>query len=206
MQIHYALDAPAALARRGARQGGAAAPDAGARRRLARPPTRPSAACCRPMPTICVGQPTALDPSRAPAGQAVLWLQLPEAPRVIKGDAAGHDRGARRTGAGPRRSAKPMPTGSRRSWRATSTGFAESVLARTSLFAGRPRGHERQSRRRRPLWRVLRPRPVLPVAALQGHGEPPHAGAGPLPHRRRDPSRARASAAARAFCSPSRCR
>lgn len=40
-------------------------------------------------PTICVGQPTALDPSRAPEGQAVLWLQLPEAPRAIKGDAAG---------------------------------------------------------------------------------------------------------------------
>jgi phytoene dehydrogenase-like protein len=40
-------------------------------------------------PTICVGQPTALDPSRAPPGKAILWLQLPEAPRVIKGDAAG---------------------------------------------------------------------------------------------------------------------
>ena len=40
-------------------------------------------------PTICVGQPTALDPSRAPAGQAILWLQLPEAPRVLKGDAKG---------------------------------------------------------------------------------------------------------------------
>ena len=40
-------------------------------------------------PTICVGQPTAFDPSRAPPGQAVLWLQLPEAPRLVKGDAAG---------------------------------------------------------------------------------------------------------------------
>lgn len=40
-------------------------------------------------PTVCVGQPTALDPSRAPAGSAILWLQLPEAPRVVKGDAAG---------------------------------------------------------------------------------------------------------------------
>jgi phytoene dehydrogenase-like protein len=40
-------------------------------------------------PTICVGQPTALDPSRAPAGKAILWLQLPEAPRFLKGDAAG---------------------------------------------------------------------------------------------------------------------
>lgn len=39
--------------------------------------------------TICVGQPTALDPSRAPAGAAVLRLQLPEAPRMVKGDAAG---------------------------------------------------------------------------------------------------------------------
>ena len=40
-------------------------------------------------PTICVGQPTALDPSRAPEGKAILWLQLPEAPRVLKGDAKG---------------------------------------------------------------------------------------------------------------------
>lgn len=41
------------------------------------------------VPTICVGQPTALDPSRAPEGKAVLWLQMPEAPRRIKGDAKG---------------------------------------------------------------------------------------------------------------------
>jgi phytoene dehydrogenase-like protein len=40
-------------------------------------------------PTICVGQPTAFDPSRAPPGKAILWLQLPEAPRHIKGDAGG---------------------------------------------------------------------------------------------------------------------
>jgi phytoene dehydrogenase-like protein len=40
-------------------------------------------------PTICVGQPHALDPSRCPEGAAILWIQLPEAPRSIKGDAAG---------------------------------------------------------------------------------------------------------------------
>ena len=41
------------------------------------------------VPTICVGQPVALDPSRAPEGKSILWLQLPETPRFIKGDAAG---------------------------------------------------------------------------------------------------------------------
>lgn len=40
-------------------------------------------------PTVCVGQPTAADPSRAPEGKAVLWIQLPECPTVVKGDAAG---------------------------------------------------------------------------------------------------------------------
>lgn len=40
------------------------------------------------VPTICVGQPHRLDPSRCPEGKAVLWLQIPDAPRVIKGDAA----------------------------------------------------------------------------------------------------------------------
>jgi len=39
-------------------------------------------------PTLCVGQPHRLDPSRVPEGKAVLWLQVPDAPRVIKGDAA----------------------------------------------------------------------------------------------------------------------
>ncbi|EKF19042.1 phytoene desaturase family protein [Nitratireductor pacificus] len=40
-------------------------------------------------PTICVGQPHALDPSRCPPGKAILWLQLPEAPRQVRGDAVG---------------------------------------------------------------------------------------------------------------------
>ena len=39
-------------------------------------------------PTICVGQPHRLDPSRCPDGKAILWIQVPDAPPVIKGDAA----------------------------------------------------------------------------------------------------------------------
>jgi len=38
-------------------------------------------------PTICVVQPLAVDPSRAPEGKWILWLQLLELPKVIKGDA-----------------------------------------------------------------------------------------------------------------------
>lgn len=41
------------------------------------------------VPTICVGQPSRLDPTRAPDGKAVLWLQILDAPRVPKGDALG---------------------------------------------------------------------------------------------------------------------
>jgi phytoene dehydrogenase-like protein len=39
--------------------------------------------------TVVVGQPTAIDPSRAPAGRAILWIQLQELPWQVKGDAAG---------------------------------------------------------------------------------------------------------------------
>ncbi len=40
-------------------------------------------------PTLCVGQPHRLDPSRCPDGKAIFWIQVPDAPRSIKGDAAG---------------------------------------------------------------------------------------------------------------------
>jgi phytoene dehydrogenase-like protein len=88
MQIHYALDAPPKW------KGGA---ELGKVALLHVTPgldgvSRAANECERGLlpaePTICVGQPTALDPSRAPEGKAVLWLQLPEAPRKLKGDAA----------------------------------------------------------------------------------------------------------------------
>lgn len=39
-------------------------------------------------PTVVVGQPTAVDPSRAPAGQWIFWIQLQELPTHPIGDAA----------------------------------------------------------------------------------------------------------------------
>jgi len=40
-------------------------------------------------PTVVVGQPVAVDPSRAPEGHWIFWLQLQELPSRPKGDAAG---------------------------------------------------------------------------------------------------------------------
>jgi phytoene dehydrogenase-like protein len=40
-------------------------------------------------PVLVVGQPTAIDPSRAPAGKHVLWVQVRVLPALVKGDAAG---------------------------------------------------------------------------------------------------------------------
>jgi phytoene dehydrogenase-like protein len=39
-------------------------------------------------PTVVVGQPTVVDPSRAPEGKAVLWIQLQQVPYQPAGDAA----------------------------------------------------------------------------------------------------------------------
>ena len=40
-------------------------------------------------PVLVVGQPTAIDPSRAPAGKHMLWIQVRALPAEIRGDAAG---------------------------------------------------------------------------------------------------------------------
>jgi len=89
MQIHYALDAPPRW--KGGEELGKVAllhvtPGLDGVSRAANEAER---GLLPAEPTICVGQPTALDSSRAPEGKAILWLQLPDAPRVLKGDAAG---------------------------------------------------------------------------------------------------------------------
>jgi phytoene dehydrogenase-like protein len=40
-------------------------------------------------PTIAVGQPATVDPDRAPAGKGLLWIQLQELPRHVRGDLGG---------------------------------------------------------------------------------------------------------------------
>jgi phytoene dehydrogenase-like protein len=88
MQIHYALAAPPRW--RNPELGGVAllhlAPGLDGVSRAANEAER---GLLPAVPTICLGQPAALDPSRCPPGRAIFWLQLPEAPRHLKGDAAG---------------------------------------------------------------------------------------------------------------------
>jgi phytoene dehydrogenase-like protein len=40
-------------------------------------------------PVLVVGQPTAIDPSRAPEGRQILWVQVRVLPKHVRGDAAG---------------------------------------------------------------------------------------------------------------------
>ena len=148
--------------------------------------------------TVVVGQPLTMDPSRAPDGKGLLWVQLQELPWQVKGDAAGEldagdgvwtaelrERYADRIQA---RIARHIPN-------------LESVdpQARRAL-AGRSLEHEREPRPRRPVRRLARARPELPLARAA-----PDAGEGRLARRRLDASRARASAAARARSSRSSC-
>ena len=114
--------------------------------------------------TIVVGQPAALDPSRVPDGKGLLWIQLQECPRRIKGDAAGQieapDEGA---------------------WtESVREAYADRIIDRLGglhsepereyyrenrAVPGGPGGDKRQPGGRRPLRRRLFPGSVLPVAA-----------------------------------------
>jgi phytoene dehydrogenase-like protein len=66
-------------------------------------------------PVLVVGQPTAIDPSRAPVGKHVLWVQVRALPATIVGDAAGEIAPA--------------------DWDAVKERYAERVLDRLEAFA-----------------------------------------------------------------------
>jgi len=72
-------------------------------------------------PVIVCGQPTVVDPSRAPTGKHVLWLQIRMAPGVIKGDAAGQI--------------------SARDWASAAAPFAERALDILERYAPGTRTH-----------------------------------------------------------------
>ena len=56
---------------------------------MARTYTQAQAGLLPDQPILVVGQPTTIDPTRAPAGHHILWVQVRMAPGTIRGDAAG---------------------------------------------------------------------------------------------------------------------
>ncbi len=124
--------------------------------------------------TVVCGQPLAVDPSRAPAGKGMLWIQLQELPWEVKGDAAGEldpgdgswteelrERYADRI---QERLAGPHPE-------SEGGGDPPDVS-----LAGRPAGRQPEPASRRPVLRVARARPELPLAAVPGTPGASHAG------------------------------
>jgi phytoene dehydrogenase-like protein len=66
-------------------------------------------------PALVVGQPTAIDPSRAPDGKHVLWVQVRVLPASIRGDARGEITGA--------------------DWDAVKDAYADRVMALVERYA-----------------------------------------------------------------------
>lgn len=56
---------------------------------LARTYTESQAGLLPVEPLLIVGQTSAVDPTRAPAGSHVVWIQIRTMPSVVRGDAAG---------------------------------------------------------------------------------------------------------------------
>lgn len=77
-------------------------------------------------PMVVVGQPTAVDPSRAPQGRHVLWLQVRVVPGTVRGDAAGEIAAGRWSAVGEAMADRVIAIIER-----YAPGFAATILART---------------------------------------------------------------------------
>ena len=138
--------------------------------------------------TIALGQPMTLDPTRAPEGSWVIWVQLQELPQRLKGDAAGEldtsagvDRGAARGVCRPDRRADRPP---HREPRVRDRRSGRHV-------AGRHGGREPELGRRRHLRGVVRARPEPPLPSHPSLTWARNAGRRPLAHRGEHPPRSR---------------
>ncbi|WP_217184453.1 NAD(P)/FAD-dependent oxidoreductase [Streptomyces sp. AC495_CC817] len=100
------------------------------------------------VPTVVVGQQSILDPGRAPAGAATLWLQLQEVPTTPTGDAAGE-------------------IDTREGWAdpAVRQAFVERVLSRIEAFAPGFRGSVRA-------WDLIAPTDLLAANPNAIEGDP----------------------------------
>ena len=79
MQLHFALNAPPAWTERTG-QGAAGAPDR--KQQVCASVTEANNGLLPSRPTLAIGQPVAVDPSRAPEGGWILWIQMQKCPRA----------------------------------------------------------------------------------------------------------------------------
>ena len=140
--------------------------------------------------TVVVGQPLTIDPSRAPDGAGLLWIQLQELPWHVKGDAAGE----LDTGDGTWTEELRERYADRIQARIAGTCRTSRARSckRVDALAGRPAGSERQPAAGRPVLRRPRARPEPALAPAPGEPGPRDAGRPALAHRREHASRARA--------------
>ena len=88
-------------------------------------------------PALVVGQPTAIDPSRAPAGQHILWVQVRVLPSHIGGDAGGSIAGTQWDDVKEAYADRVVNIIER-----YAPGFAAKILSRTVHLARRPRARQ----------------------------------------------------------------
>lgn len=139
-------------------------------------------------PAVVVGQPTAVDPSRAPEGRHVLWLQVRVVPSEIRGDERGEIAPGRWADVKERMADRVMAILER-----YAPGFGASVLARTvhspdDLAAANPNlvggdsiggsHHLRQNFLFRPAFGMANHRTPVPGLYMVGASTWPGAGCG----------------------------
>jgi phytoene dehydrogenase-like protein len=127
--------------------------------------------------TIVVGQPLTIDPSRAPTGRGLLWIQLQELPWRIKGDVP-RPRGV--DGRVARALRRPDPGAARAAHPESRVLDPQARRARPA----RPAACERQPSSRRSVRGLARPRPELPLAAVRLEPRTHDPGRAPLADRR----------------------
>jgi phytoene dehydrogenase-like protein len=88
MQIHYALAEPARWAGDARLNGSAVIHLTAGLDGVSRAVNEAQRGLLPADPTIVVGQPLTVDPSRAPVGSGMLWVQISELPWRVRGDAA----------------------------------------------------------------------------------------------------------------------
>ena len=140
-------------------------------------------------PVLVVGQPTAIDPSRAPDGKHVLWVQVRMLPADVKGDASGEIAPAHWDEIKERYADRAIDL-----VEAHAPGLSAKDPGPCGILAHRPRTREPEPCRRRPDLRQPSHLAEFPVPACTRFLAIQHAGQESAPCRRGHLARRRTGA------------